>query len=551
MADSEESLKKAHSEKRIQALVSLSVGFIFILIGIPLWWNTTKVYRASLPYSEIEQLNSLKVKYATVINVMLFGPQDPVAMKEAIEKELRSETGYPDSVVFAEYKVTVDDKHTEILTSKLSSQSWEDLDDFFHNLFPAKDNHFTFFVLPHESPEPGSMDAFIGKYLHCILYNNKDLAQLAATITMAIKSIIVNEEEVSYAFSLGSKREMKKDTMENMTAQKSITGLQVSFTLVNSDPDSVLAEWDIEPAVKKYLDPFLVKFPHLDITVDSQVLHYSTIQINPRKDGESFYLPYDDLPHMINPIEAKLGSHISFYPTLNFVVYVPLQKYTPLYMRTKEGGQSKSNAFLSPQWGGVLIYNLQRTTSVNGSSPQRIGLDMKPVMNIFLSQLKHLLGLIQVKPVNGIKLRVSTDDNSVSKWEQDSLMRLKTMEYLATSTITLTSLAQLLGKISNMVINDHIKEQVERALYSITQSTTALEEGNLTGAVLAAKMAIRSSEEAFFDPSILELLYFPDDQKYAIYIPLFLPISLPVILSLRQALRWYRGENDEKKDKQD
>jgi len=33
--------------------------------------------------------------------------------------------GYPDSVVFAEYKVTVDDKHTEILTSKLSSQSWE------------------------------------------------------------------------------------------------------------------------------------------------------------------------------------------------------------------------------------------------------------------------------------------------------------------------------------------------------------------------------------------------------------------------------------------
>ena len=38
-----------------------------------------------------------------------------------------------------------------------------------------------------------------------------------------------------------------------------------------------------------------------------QVLHYSSIQINPRKDGESFYLPYDDLPHMINPIEAKLG----------------------------------------------------------------------------------------------------------------------------------------------------------------------------------------------------------------------------------------------------
>lgn len=48
-------------------------------------------------------------------------------------------------------------------------------------------------------------------------------------------------------------------------------------------------------------------------------------------------------------------------------------------------------------------------------------------------------------------------------------MRLKTMEYLATSTITLTSLAQLLGKISNMVINDHIQQQVEQALGAIRQ----------------------------------------------------------------------------------
>lgn len=60
------------------------------------------------------------------------------------------------------------------------------------------------------------------------------------------------------------------------------------------------------------------------------------------------------------------------------------------------GGQSKSNAFLSPQWGGILIYNLQRTTPANVSSLQRMGLDMKPIMNIFLTQLKHLLGLIQV-----------------------------------------------------------------------------------------------------------------------------------------------------------
>lgn len=39
------------------------------------------------------KIDLFKVKYATVINVMLFGPQDPVAMKETIEKELRSKAG--------------------------------------------------------------------------------------------------------------------------------------------------------------------------------------------------------------------------------------------------------------------------------------------------------------------------------------------------------------------------------------------------------------------------------------------------------------------------
>ena len=53
--------------------------------------------------------------------------------------------------------------------------------------------------------------------------------------------------------------------------------------------------------------------------------------------------------------------------------------------------------------------------------------------------------------------------------EQESVMRQKTLEYLATSTTTLTSLAQLLGKISNMVINDHIQQQVQQALHAVHQ----------------------------------------------------------------------------------
>lgn len=59
-------------------------------------------------------------------------------------------------------------------------------------------------------------------------------------------------------------------------------------------------------------------------------------------------------------------------------------------------------------------------------------------------------------------------------------------------------------------------------------------------AVEFARKAFTASEKAFFDPSLLALLYFPDDQKYAIYIPLFLPIMIPIILSARSIFKHFR-----------
>jgi phosphatidylinositol glycan class S len=40
-----------------------------------------------------------------------------------------------------------------------------------------------------------------------------------------------------------------------------------------------------------------------------------------------------------------------------------------------------------------------------------------------------------------------------------------------------------------------------------------MKSGRLLDAFLLSKQAIESSETAFFDPSMLALLYFPEDQK--------------------------------------
>lgn len=36
---------------------------------------------------------------------------------------------------------------------------------------------------------------------------------------------------------------------------------------------------------------------------------------------------------------------------------------------------------------------------------------------------------------------------------------------------------------------------------------------------------------AFFNPSMMGLLYFPDEHKYAVYTPLFAPVAVPVLIA--------------------
>ena len=39
-----------------QSLALVSVVIFMVFVGLPLWWKTTEVYRSSLPYSEIKEL---------------------------------------------------------------------------------------------------------------------------------------------------------------------------------------------------------------------------------------------------------------------------------------------------------------------------------------------------------------------------------------------------------------------------------------------------------------------------------------------------------------
>lgn len=105
-----------------------------------------------------------------------------------------------------------------------------------------------------------------------------------------------------------------------------------------------------------------------------------------------YYFDPEQLPHFINSAEWNLASTISSYPTLNFILYVPAPD-DRLRIHDAHGKPLPGNAFLIPRWGGVVIKNPPRW---NGTDAQHFRLDkadLRPIMKIFVAQLRSLLGV--------------------------------------------------------------------------------------------------------------------------------------------------------------
>lgn len=55
--------------------------------------------------------------------------------------------------------------------------------------------------------------------------------------------------------------------------------------------------------------------------------------------------------------------------------------------------------------------------------------------------------------------------------------------------------------------------------------------GDVYEALRHSRDAVRYAEQAFFDEKMVSLLYFPDEHKYGVYMPLFGPLLLPLVMA--------------------
>ncbi|XP_058019902.1 GPI transamidase component PIG-S isoform X2 [Ahaetulla prasina] len=509
------------AEKARGKQAALSFAAMAVLVGLPLWWKTTETYRAALPDSEIAELDALLFQLTVPVSVVLVKgvlPKDQerkVPFKQVQETEipLNAKTG-----VVARYDLSF-----RLATSQeqafLSQASVQEADEGLQPVEGLPVGSLAIYVIPAGSLLlPQGSEMFIGKRRSAILRappGAKDvLGALNDRLQQLIQAMSFTTETLVEA--LADRVPLGQPGAEWKRPFKSSFGYEITFSLLNPDPKAHDVHWDIEGALQRFVKPLLKKLsPLAEFSVDSQV-------------G---------------------SSAASLYPVLNFLLYVPERLHSPLYIRGKDGAPVPTNAFHSPRWGGIMVYNIEPEAGNETSLPRRVEVEMVGTMEVFLAQLR-LLFSISSGPLPEGALLDTPGNEGLTDWELDRLLWSRTVENVATVSTTLTSLAQLLDKISNIVIKDDVASEVYRAVESARQAMTELSLGHLDSAFQASKAAASSSERAFFDPSLLHLLYFPDDQKFAIYIPLFLPMAVPILLSLAKMV-WERKQQHKEPTKMD
>ncbi len=510
-----------------------SYAFFMLVIGVPMWLKTTEVYRVSLPYDAIDALSVSSDVARISVNVQLVTVDThkdhqlgPKVQQQLLQK--------PSSV----FSFSLSGRAPTMAENKAvkESRSLEQLDDELRGLH---DTLMPGSVLLFEIPEgrfsdAGSANIMLGRHRLIFFTRSADLGDLIHILREAVLGETAVENVVAAAKK--SSPDVKAAELRRVTAA---AGYDILFSLLVPEPDTVMAKWNIGRAIDDAVLPFLDSLGanYSTFNVKSQQIFLTKLNLKPKKQGDANVVSEKDLGLAINPVENRLASHVSSNPRLNFLVYVPTAEQSPLHIVDHRGEKISANSFLIPRWGGVAIYNAEPTG--DGAT---IDIDTEKTMGIFLTQLRLLLGLQNLDAASlPAKVMLLPLKGSLRTWERDLLYRLRTLENLELTRITLQSLAHLLSQISNIVINDEIGEHVVRAVDGVAVASAHAAIGRLE-AYEQSTAAFAASEKAFFDPSLLALLYFPEDQKYAIYIPLFLPVGIPVAMSLQQMYKFFRSK---------
>ncbi|KAJ1963232.1 GPI transamidase component [Dimargaris xerosporica] len=584
--------------RRRRQAVLLSVCLV-VLVGLPLWWNTTRVYRAQLPLAPIrrwtEQATPTAVRWPIQVHLQLPEPSAwPAAPLNATRLGLAvADTAQASLVarrqpgpaanatqsplaIQLDVQVSASTGSRSVAPTGASAQSEKQPPAIAIRLH-ALDNEPQ---LPSAPPQPKvRIDSTTTVDLWVPLPATTTHETLVRWIDRLITALLAGHERTLNA--LAAKHTDHQPPHLRQELQRTVhhaTHYQLTFSLLHADSTAVALDWAIAEGLAHTIRPFLAQLNGvLEFTVDSQVQHYAPLAITPALVASSAsdtdagsnlrsapHQPYYALtpamlPHFVNAQDWNLASTETTYPLLNFLTYVPSEPIAPLQLLAASGDPAPLSAFVIPRWGGVVVHNLPSSRTAATAAPPKYTLtadELAPVLRVFLSQLRQLLGITD--PIDAAQRELATHfavaydprtTTGLTEWELVALLSKRSVRQVAEAVSTLHSFQQVITSMPNMVVLDTIRDKAVQSLHHLDAFTTHMAQGQLWAAYTDATQALSLAESAFFDPTILALLYFPDEHKYGVYMPLFVPALVPIVVLLLKELKEWRARRVQAKTK--
>ncbi|XP_020977099.1 GPI transamidase component PIG-S-like isoform X4 [Arachis ipaensis] len=520
-------------------IITVIVPFSFIL-GFPLLWKSVEIYRSPLPFCGIEafssQLDSEPLHFRCQFQAMFLGFNFTASndVAEAIINKmslLNPNSSQCGNCGAYEVSVVIDSGSSCTRTENSKVQcpfncgeevaffggkfNDEDVDELLRGCLGNVDGGGNVYsvVVVNGGDKEAEVRAVVGKYRHAWILGR-----------------VLEEEALSRVAEIFAKVFMNgRSEGDSIRAEFMPVGADgriiLSFSLLNAEPRDWIYDWNFREIDEILLQPVIQSLqPIANITVESQV------------NSNEWYLD----------TSVAAGGRSKM---LQLVVYIPSAKECPLRLELPNGDLSNTNGFISPMWGGVVVWNPQsckKDLESKDSVKHMISTqDIQKLFEILMGQLRQLLGLksdnLYVGQSGTYVLQGS--ERGFTQWELDVLSRNHVCFNLYSCAATLGSLSRLVQSLPRMIITDEIGKQVMISLEAAKFAQSNASAGIYDASAASSRQARSLAEDSFFHPSIMSISYYSYWHSVIIYTPYFLFVIQPVILPVLSEWKRYKQEN--------
>ncbi|KAI1984724.1 GPI transamidase component [Ophidiomyces ophidiicola] len=556
---------------RTRSLVIWAFWAVIVLLGVPMWSKTTSIYRARLPLDDMIDWaagKSCRPVFPLQIKVQapLVQTQDARNLVQSTQHALDDLNDFPahhlrlqlvekpqgldeDAANIVGLDTDFNTSNTAALVVRLlPSDNITAPISSLHQYVERLDISYPSSQIQQQSASQSPLASFIARELQNLFSEEKATLQYILSksnmLGPVLQPSITSRSTAGLQSSHGSIKDQRNTAMGSVAPElldsiarrisrsfKYADTYHLSFSLFT--PGAEPSSWDIEPALQEYLMPLLTTLsPISNFTITTQVQLYAAFSptftpLEYDQAREAWTLKKEDLSAFINAAEWPLNPSIGRGPTINFILYVPAPTQSPLVIK-----ESLATSWLIPQWGGVAILN--PPVSLANESPKNPSHLTKESLHRALSTFSHQLFSL---------LGVPTSPSSLPLRLQH-LIRMNTASLLISASSTMGSLARLTRSLPSIPIPANVATSVSRTLSHLSSACDLLRDGNFMQALASARIAENEAERSFFEKSMVGQVYFPDEHKVAVYLPLLGPIGVPLVLGLikevKRLVSWWK-----------